>query len=375
MADSRTIATPYRLPKEPAVQDELAERPQEEGLRFARRMYPPRVLGLALGALCIGGGLWQQGAPAAAWIALLVNTLAWPHIALPLARRSRNPYRAELRNLMVDSACGGAWVAVIGLNPVPSAVLVAMLAMDKACIGGLRFLGRCLAAQAFAAVAVALAVGFKLRLETALPAMIASLPLLVVYPVTVGLTTYRLSRELRGKNVLLAALSSTDGLSGLLNRRSWEEAVANEFARCRRIGHPSALLMIDIDHFKAVNDRYGHPAGDQVIREVAALLRDTLRHHDIPGRYGGEEFGVVLAGTDARGAPVIAERIRRRIESAVFEPRHRVRATVSIGTAVLDRSDANHREWIARADRALYAAKGAGRNRAVHDQPGPSAAL
>jgi diguanylate cyclase len=361
--------------EEPAVQDEVAERPQEEGLRFARGMYPPRVLGVALGALCIGGGLWQQGAPAAAWIALLVNTLAWPHVALSLARRSRNPYRAELRNLMVDSAFGGAWVAVIGLNLVPSAVLIAMLAMDKACIGGLRFLARCLAAQAFAAAAVALAVGFELRLETALPAMIASLPLLIIYPVTVGRATYRLSRELRSKNVLLAALSSTDGLSGLLNRRCWEEAAANEFARCRRIGHPSALMMLDIDHFKTINDRDGHPAGDRVIREVAALLRDTLRHHDIPGRYGGDEFGVVLAGTDARGAPVIAERIRKRIESAVLEPRHRVRTTVSIGTAVLDRGDANYLDWIARADRALYAAKGAGRNRAVHADPAPAPAL
>jgi diguanylate cyclase len=356
----------------PVVQDAPVERPQEEGLRFARRMYLPRVLGLALGALCIGGALWQQGAPAAAWIALLVNTFAWPHVALPLARRSRNPYRAELRNLMVDSACGGAWVAVMGLNLVPSAVLVAMLAMDKACIGGLRFLARCLAAQAIAAVAVALAVGFELRLGTGLPATIASLPLLVLYPVTVGLTTYRLSRELRSKNVLLAALSSTDGLSGLLNRRSWEEAVANEFGRCRRIGHSSALMMLDIDHFKAINDRDGHPAGDQVIREVAALLRDTLRHHDIAGRYGGDEFGVVLAGTDVRGAPVIAERIRKRIESAVLEPRHRVRTTVSIGTAVIGRSDANYLDWIARADRALYAAKGAGRNRAVHADPAPA---
>src|SRR5437667_11726010 len=97
--------------EQPAVQEELAERPQEEGLRFARRMYPPRVLGLALGALCIGGGLWQQGAPAAAWTALLVNTLAWPHIALPLARRSRNPYRAERRHLMAASGCAGASAA------------------------------------------------------------------------------------------------------------------------------------------------------------------------------------------------------------------------------------------------------------------------
>jgi diguanylate cyclase len=85
----------------------LAQRTMDEGRRFAQRMYLPRVSGLALGAVCIGGGLWQQGAHPVVWAALLLNALAWPHVAYPLARRSRNPYRAELRNLMVDSASGG----------------------------------------------------------------------------------------------------------------------------------------------------------------------------------------------------------------------------------------------------------------------------
>src|SRR5258707_15452364 len=106
-------------------------------------MYRPRTLGLALGAVCIGGGLWQQGAAAWLWALLLVNTLGWPHLAYPLALRSRDPYHAELRNLVADSAFGGAWIAGIGFNLMPSAVLVAMLAMDKAAVGGLRFLARC----------------------------------------------------------------------------------------------------------------------------------------------------------------------------------------------------------------------------------------
>ena len=173
----------------------------------------------------------------------------------------------------------------------------------------------------------------------------------------------------------IRAESLTDPLTGLGNRKYFDRSIEMAVQNAQATGEPLSLLMFDIDHFKTINDRDGHPAGDQVIREVAVLLRDTLRHHDIPGRYGGDEFGVVLAGTDARGAPVIAERIRKRIESAVLEPRHRVRTTVSIGTAVLDRGDANHRDWIARADRALYAAKGAGRNRAVHADPAPAPAL
>src|SRR2546430_4438244 len=129
-------------------QADLSERPQDEGLRFARRMYFLRVLGLLLGAVCIGGALWNQGAHAPAWAALLANALIWPHVAYPLARRCGNPYRAELRNLMMDSASGGAWMAVIGFSPAPSAVIFSMMAMDKVGVGGLRLLARGLAAQA-----------------------------------------------------------------------------------------------------------------------------------------------------------------------------------------------------------------------------------
>jgi diguanylate cyclase len=349
---------------------EQGERPQEEGLRFVRRMYLPRVFGLALGAVCIAGGLWQQHAPAMAYALLLVNALAWPHLAYPLATRSANPYRAELRNLMVDSASGGLWIAYIGFNFVPSAVLVAMLAMDKVSIGGLRLLARCLAAQALAAAAVVLAFGFRLEAVTTVPAVLASLPLLVAYPVTVGLTTYRLSRRVRQQNQLLVALSSTDGLTGLFNRSHWEQAVITEFQRCRRIGHASAVMMLDIDHFKAVNDGHGHPAGDKVIRAVAAILRDTLRIHDVAGRYGGEEFGVILAGADALGSVVTAERIRKRVESSLLVAQTSLRVTVSIGVAALDPADADYSAWIARADRALYMAKEAGRNRSVQHVPG-----
>ena len=123
--------------------------------------------------------------------------------------------------------------------------------------------------------------------------------------------------------------------------------------------------MLDIDHFKAINDRHGHPAGDAVLRAVARILRDTLRDDDLPGRYGGEEFCIVLPSTGAEGAAVAAERLRTRIEGAVLERRARIRATVSIGFAELEPQDADCAAGIARADRALYAAKAGGRNRCV----------
>jgi diguanylate cyclase len=345
------------------VHGEFSGRRLDDGLRFARRMYRLRILGPALGAVCIGGALWAQSAHALTWIALALNALAWPHIAYPLACRSRDPYRAERRNLMIDSAFGGAWMAIIGFSAAPTAVIFAMMSMDKVSVGGMRFLGRCLVAQAIGAALVAVSPAFELHLQSSLAERVASLPLLIGYPMAIGFATYRLARRVRSQNQTLLALSSIDGLSGLLNRSHWEAVVGAEFQRCRRIGHPSSLVMIDIDHFKSINDKHGHPVGDAVIRSVARILRSTLRLHDVPGRYGGDEFGIVLPGSPLDGAEVLAERMRARIESAVLESRTGVRATASLGVAAFNPTDADQVDWIARADRALYRAKESGRNR------------
>jgi diguanylate cyclase len=269
---------------------------------------------------------------------------------------------------MVDSALGGAWIGLMQFNLLPSVVILIMLSMDKMAVGGAWFLARCSALLVAACAAASALIGFEVRTYTSMVQIIGSLPLLVLYPLVVGLTAYRLARRLREQNQLLAELSRTDALSGLLNRRHWEDAVAGEFERCARTGVRSSLLMLDIDHFKSINDRHGHPAGDEVIRNVAEVLRASLRADDVPGRYGGEEFGVLLPETAQAGAEVIAERIRKRIESTALS-RSGVRATVSIGIAELEAPDMNYTVAISRADRALYAAKARGRNRSVRFEP------
>ena len=340
------------------------DRSPEEGQRFARRMYLPRVIGCALAFVCISGGLSEIGASTWAWVVLFLNCFVWPQVAYRAARRSPDPYRAELHNLLFDSAASGAWVAAMGFNMMPSAVLVAMLAMDKAAVGGMRFLARSLAGQAACALLVWLLTR-RLNITSQQVAALCSLPMLLLHPGMVGYTAYRLARRVRQANDLLSMLSTIDGLTRLPNRTHWEQAVANEFARCRRIGHSSAVMMLDIDHFKAVNDTHGHQMGDEALRAVAAIIRDSLRLHDVPGRYGGEEFGVVLPGIDTDGAAALAERIRRRIEQSMLEGTRGVRVTASIGFAALEPNDNDHGAWIARADRALYAAKAGGRNRCI----------
>jgi diguanylate cyclase (GGDEF)-like protein len=169
---------------------------------------------------------------------------------------------------------------------------------------------------------------------------------------------------LQASNQQLQQLSSTDRLTSLYNRGHWEEALKLEYAKFSRYGHVAALIMFDIDHFKQVNDTYGHPFGDQVIQRVASVAKDMVRDADVLGRYGGEEFAVLLPGTDQEGGRILAERLREAIEAAeVFFEGERVAFTVSLGVAQLTAEVAEYKQLIERADRALYASKKGGRNR------------
>src|SRR5262249_5822153 len=155
----------------------------------------------------------------------------------------------------------------------PTAVIFSMMVMDKVSVGGVRLLARCLAAHAAAAGLLARATGLRLYLQWTLVGRGGTLTLLILYTLAIGLRGYLLARVVRWDTQTVAALSSIDGLSGLLNRTNWEAVVAAEFQRCRRIGHPSSVVMIDIDHFKEINDRHGHLVGDAVIRSIARILR------------------------------------------------------------------------------------------------------
>ncbi len=174
----------------------------------------------------------------------------------------------------------------------------------------------------------------------------------------------KLQDELRLKNETLARLSTIDPVTGLRNRRFVTDLLNVEFQKSKRYGEPLSVVMMDLDHFKQVNDNYGHLAGDTVLEGVSKLLQACVRSTDIAARYGGEEFLVVLHHSLRDGAAVMAECLRVAIEGAVFEaPDTRpMEVTVSMGIASFDTSMAECQEIIAAADRALYAAKDAGRN-------------
>jgi diguanylate cyclase (GGDEF)-like protein len=159
--------------------------------------------------------------------------------------------------------------------------------------------------------------------------------------------------------------SITDDLTGLANRRAFDDALAHEVERARRFGGTVGLVLIDLDHFKNVNDTYGHQQGDVVLHEVARVLRESSRDIDHPARYGGEELGLVLPGTDIEGAFNVADRVRRSIESLSIrriDGGGTLRVTASCGVAALPLSAADERALVKAADDALYQAKADGRN-------------
>ena len=168
--------------------------------------------------------------------------------------------------------------------------------------------------------------------------------------------------ELRFKNEELEKLSVTDGLTGLVNHRALMQRLADEATRSKRTERPFAVIMADVDHFKQYNDTFGHPAGDEVLKGIAAILKDATRTVDCVARYGGEEFAILLPETELDGAMEVAERIRASVESGKFTGRQ---MTLSIGVAVFPKDAPDTAGIIKVADEALYVAKGAGRNQVV----------
>ena len=182
--------------------------------------------------------------------------------------------------------------------------------------------------------------------------------------------SWMLSKELRRRHhaeQVLSELAATDALTGLANRRTLDQRLHLEWDRAQRSAEPLTLLMIDVDHFKAFNDRHGHHGGDAALRTVAQVIEDNIRRPaDLAARYGGEEFAVVLPHTDAKGAWVIAEHIRSSVEQLPRVAGAERSITVSIGMSTWDkRSRASLEALLLSADQALYEAKHTGRNRIV----------
>jgi diguanylate cyclase len=338
------------------------ERDSGRSFNFSRRMHPMRSIGFALGALAVGTVLHAHDSPVWMWVVLLFFGLMWGHLAYALAAGSRDPLRAEYRNLVIDSAQSGFWIAAMAFDTLPSVLLAILLTMNHIIVGGRRFAAKTIAVMAATCLLASAAMGFPFQPVTSYPTLLACLPILVVLPLVIGGSSRVLAQKTLQQKRTLEKTSRFDTATGLLNRQQWLYAANLELDRFVRHGRPAVLIMIDIDEFKQINDNHGHTTGDVVIEQFARLLQACLRDRDSGGRYGGDEFGIIMPETRWEEAIVGAERLRRQVAACEFAD-GRLRCTVSIGLAEINPAIGGVTDWVQVADAALYEAKRKGRDR------------
>ena len=331
--------------------------------QLPRRVYPLRALGMGLAGLVVGVVLWERNAGLAAWLCMAAISFVWPHVAHLLSRRSADPYRAEIRNLLVDSALAVVLVTLMHFNLLPSVLLVTLTMVDKITTGIRGLWARSLPGMAGAAVAGAAFNGFQWAPETSMPVILACLPVMVLHTLSVSLVSYRLIRRVSRQNQLLDELRRIDALTGLYDRGHWQEQAEATLRRHHATDEPACLVMLDIDHFMQINDQHGHTVGDEVLRALARIVLSNVRATDCAGRYGGDEFAIVLRGMHLDGATAVAHRIREQVQALQLHDMPGLQFTTSMGVATADHRHSSLRAWTNAADAELYQAKAAGRNR------------
>jgi len=333
-----------------------------KGFPLATRLYKSRTLGLTLGFVCVAFGMYPVNPPLWVWGWMILNAFVWPHLAFQSTLRAPQALRSERRNLLFDSFCGGFWVGAMHFNPLPSVTTLSMMTMNNVAIGGPRFMLMGWVAQGLG-IGVSLLIFTPAFIALTTPAQLyACLPILMLYPLALGWICYRQALNLARHKRELLALSRTDSLSGLLNHGAWKDHLEIEFQRCRREQQGAAIALIDIDHFKVIIDTYGHVTGDIVLRQLSKVLRQNLRVADLAGRYGGDEFCVILPGMPLNRATEVMDALRDRFNALAYAQDPTLRASLSIGLAPYHLTHADSTSWLNDADLALYEAKSSGRN-------------
>ena len=241
------------------------------------RTYRFRVLGMGLASLPLIAVMYELQSPWPAWAWMVFGCFVWPHLAYAVARRSRDPFHAELRNFELDSCLAGSWLPLMHFNLMPSVVLLTVVTADKINSGIRGLWLRSLPGVVIAMLAAGLFTGFAWQPQSSVTVVLASLPILVIHTLAVSLSSYQLVRRVQQQNLQLEALSQRDALTGLDSRRYWEAQAESLLRRHQAGDEPATLMLIDADRFKDINDRYGHGVGDDVLRAIADVMRRELR--------------------------------------------------------------------------------------------------
>jgi len=333
-----------------------------------RRTYPLRMLGMGLAFLPLAAVMYENDGHWLGWAWAVFGGFLWPQLARWLAMRSADPFAAERRNFLIDSMLAGSWVPLIAFNVLPSVLLLTVVTADKVNSGIRGLWWRSLPGMLAAMIVSGMLTGFVTQPYTSMPVLLASLPIVVIHTLAVSISSYKLVRRVQRQNQQLEALNRVDALTGLLARGHWESQAGTLLQHHHGSGAPATLMLVDIDHFKLINDRHGHSIGDDVLRAIAKATLEALPPGSQAGRLGGDEFVVAMSVDIATALPV-AERLRHATEALRLPHAPDLRCSISIGLAAARPGTADLRAWIEAADRALYRAKHAGRNRTEESAP------
>lgn len=334
-------------------------------LRFVKRIYQAKVIGLPLAMVVVAISFYGHDVSITIWLGLIFWCLLWPHIAYYLAINSKFPAKREVTHLYVDAFIMGIWIPLMSFNFIPSIAILSMhilsiitiLGLTSAIIG---FIIECLGI-----LVSALIFDFNFNIESEMNQVFACIPVLIFYPLIVGFTSHKLSLKVADKQAKLVSLSRIDGLTGLNNRRYWESQLDRSFKLHKRDESNTSVIFIDVDHFKKINDQYGHIVGDEVLQKISFLIEETARETDICGRYGGEEFCILLPKTGKLEAEILAERLREKVANTGLHSKLDIKGSISLGVCQLSGDMSSYSEWLTIADNALYKAKSNGRNQTV----------
>ena len=341
---------------------DIMENQRGKGLSFARRIYLPRIIGLGVGFFSVAAALYPLHMPTWLWALLVFNGFIWPHLAYQVSTRSTFPYHAERRNLLYDSLCGGFWTACFQFNPLTTVTILSMMTMNNVAAGGRRLFLLGALAQVAGVLLGWLLFGFKFSPTMTQIQVWACLPMLTLYPLALGMVSYQLAIKLAQHKRALIDLSRTDSLTGLLNHGAWKDLLHTHFMLCQQNHTRDILALIDIDHFKTINDNYGHIVGDAVLRELSQALKGLLAEGERVGRYGGDEFCLILPDQPLNKAEAQMERLRQALDQYRHPDVPELRVSLSIGLARFQPPYSDAVAWLDDADKALYTAKHTGRN-------------
>ncbi|MCR1554421.1 MAG: diguanylate cyclase AdrA [Enterobacter cloacae] len=333
------------------------------GIRFARRVRLARIVGLAAMFFPIAGVLVTHFLPGGCWLLLVSWAFIWPHLAWQFAFRSSEPFHREIINLKIDALIAGIWIGLMGINALPSAALVMMIGMNMMGSGGCRLFLAGMVMIALSAVMTLQLTGNVVVLSPGPLEWWLTLPVFMLYPMLFAWVSHQTAIRLAENKRRLEVMSTRDGMTGVYNRRYWETLLRNEYEKCRRGHCQTTILLIDIDHFKSINDTWGHDVGDEAIIAITRQLQMTLRTGDYIGRFGGDEFAIIMSGTPAESAIAAMSRVHERLQKLSLPCAPNERLRISVGIAPWGTQFGHYREWLKAADIALYKAKNAGRGR------------